>query len=790
MSLINVNFKYNYFLKSIQPFKPIIIIASTVVGQGSAGMVSRSFYALVSTMPGFSASYPTPSSRSPVHGSSAAAQLGNVIQLHLKSCIPHVVRYPSDVPLNYEMLSAPVSQQHLSLADGVRKRPYRALFNVRRYHMDAIRNFCCFLILFSTSADIMYSRMASTYYKNMPLKQGWVLSFRTALKARMMPYYLVAFMSVTDGRQDAFTAIQALWLKLQESLDKYHPTPSFFLAHHQQGPKHNVGGPTNCFYYCWFCHYTSKWWEFGCRGNEKALPAVMMDTQRRAFGGRKNIPWLFSDTTREAVPKKLSTSCPFSLNATATCLMDHTDRVLEFLIHDSNWTQVQDSLTFKETGFVNLKTPTIEYKPFDRMLYPVDVLLTGPLTSSFRFIAADNVRKKGTSSLVSTLSAPYSANVWLGIAVSALALAFCMAPFAEQSLGSSVLANLLGFLSSLVDQFTVLAKRIHGVHLRMANIATIFWLLPVIVITNSYKAIMKSNYVLEPTYTMPWKSLRQLRDFSFVFPFTARNTKEMEGVLAQFLKQISQRCNMNVSGDDWYKSECVRQEEGRQWSGQCWSDTIRRGDLSGCQFFREENSNRDKVKKALPNEKAWWKKQLQYTENIKSRGRIRPIQMLEQVIRNELVEPRTAFVTPSEQFPNDWAVFQAVMKNMYSGVKFVGSGKAETVGLNAAWFIRSGYDEDNFGNFMWLRAAALMESGIYAVWKKWDDMRRLFNGPQVVEEGFLALSFDNSDIHLPFYLYAVCFLVALLALLGELVACSFERRKVQNMRTFVLATKA
>ena len=122
----------------------------------------------------------------------------------------------------------------------------------------------------------------------------------------------------------------------------------------------------------------------------------------------------------------------------------------------------------------------------------------------------------------------------------------------------------------------------------------------------------------------------------------------------------------------------------------------------------------------------------------------------------ELCEPQTAFVTDSENFPRNWKVFQSVMKSNPSGVKFVGSEREETYGLGFSSKIGSGWDELTFGNFMWLRALALTESGIYGVWKKWDDLRRVFNEPKTMEEAFVPLSFEPSDVHLHFWLYLGC----------------------------------
>ena len=200
-------------------------------------------------------------------------------------------------------------------------------------------------------------------------------------------------------------------------------------------------------------------------------------------------------------------------------------------------------------------------------------------------------------------------------------------------------------------------------------------------------------------------------------------------------------------------------------------------------FFRGAESGRvdTGVIPRSDREEQWLKQRLQLMNNIVLKGRIRPIGKLKQVIERELVNPRTVFVTPLEQFERDWKVFEKVMKLMpawssASGVKFYGSKRkdSETVGLRPEWHICSGYDEHTFGNYMWLRGEALMESGIYGVWKQWDDLRKVFNGPAHVHEDLVTLSFGNSDLHLHFYLYFVALSIAFLALLAEVLVGYFK----------------
>ena len=51
-----------------------------------------------------------------------------------------------------------------------------------------------------------------------------------------------------------------------------------------------------------------------------------------------------------------------------------------------------------------------------------------------------------------------------------------------------------------------------------------------------------------------------------------------------------------------------------------------------------------------------------------AKPRVRPVQRLQRVIREELLEPRTVFVTESENFAEDWKVFRKVMRSLPSSV--------------------------------------------------------------------------------------------------------------------------
>ena len=108
----------------------------------------------------------------------------------------------------------------------------------------------------------------------------------------------------------------------------------------------------------------------------------------------------------------------------------------------------------------------------------------------------------------------------------------------RKSLARSIPENILNFAFALVDQFAITTAEMHTSEVRAVNVFITFWLLAVVVITSSYKAIMKSDYVLEPKYTMPWTSLKGMEGFSFIFPSDDAQMDE------KFILKMKESCNI------------------------------------------------------------------------------------------------------------------------------------------------------------------------------------------------------------------------------------------------------
>ena len=597
--------------------------------------------------------------------------------------------------------------------------------------------------------------------------QDSVLSYHTSTTSHIMPYYFIFFLY---GSQDIGTSATALWRKLKNTFDHYDPTPLFFFFPDHLNSYHQHPGLV----YCWFCSEQYKWWGFNCTVNGVACPNVMMETYGKAFGDRKNIPWIFSKKGHVLNIQNITGSCSLTLRSNASCALNPVHRFVGFLLHNSNWTWEHVGAGVSGSNkYVRAKIPRLEYGPAVYTRYPIDLLLTEQ-SCAFRFITSDGVRQ-GQSSLHAFLG-PFDTTVWLWLVVFTFVTALCLASFSRnQNLAGTIFSSFLTMVSTLLDQSPAISTHLHRIEMQAINTIMTFWCVAICVITNSYKGILKSDYVLEPKYTTSWKSLTEMTDFAVIYPFRSTDAQELEDTNTNFRTKMRKECN--VEGKRLYTDSCVHKKESRShWCDECNTIAAKQADRPECLFFTEIYVLKKYLQRVTRGEnRMWLEKQLEFMEKITAKGRIRPIEMLEAVIANELVKKKTVFVTPSEHFHNDWQVFRKWMKSKRHGVAFAGSERDESFGLASVWYISSGYNEHTFGNFMSLRAAALMESGIHGVWGTWDQMRRRLGEPTPVVKDLAALSFQNSDIHFHFFLYLSGLLVAFLVLLAEAVAIKFER---------------
>ena len=613
--------------------------------------ISRRTCFLILAISQISSRYPNPASGVSGGRTISRARIGNIIQSYFDSCIPHVVRYPTDVPLKYQLVQAPMTQFYYDIANEnltelqtwLPLHLSNSAFNQGRYHINAIRNFRCFLVLVSTSAYYAASRVDLFY--GVPLKQDQVLSFRCMRSyCRVMPYYFVGFIynHDGDGQPDFGTTLKHIWPRLSFKLaSPEHPTPSFFFTLYNTGELNGLGT-----LHCWACESSKgKWRTFSCTGNEITCAQIMWDAYRSSLGNSKRIPWLFvrkdgKSMIKTNVPEKL---CPFHVNPSASCLtLDEVNSVFQFLIHDSNWTTAAEATPGGGTSNALFSNPRVTYDALRLYEYPEDVLLA-VRHSSFAFVTSDSVRQMGFS--FSKFLAPYEVTVWVALGASTASLAVCVPAISRQGFGCAISNNLLNFASVLCDQFTFSATQMYpGAKRRVVNVVTIFWLFMAIVITNSYKAIMKSHYVLEPTYTTYWKSLQEMTGFAFIFTYRPKSQGDLESFNDDFRRSMSSMCNV-IEGADLFKQTCVQEKERSQWEIKCLWGFMEESDSAACLFFDELQMTERQLQKSKFGYKLekFLANRLQFLQTILSKVRIRPTEMLGKVVADELSVAGTAF---------------------------------------------------------------------------------------------------------------------------------------------------
>ena len=96
-------------------------------------------------------------------------------------------------------------------------------------------------------------------------------------------------------------------------------------------------------------------------------------------------------------------------------------------------------------------------------------------------------------------------------------------------------------------------------------------------------------------------------------------------------------------------------------------------------------------------------------------GTLRDVKDLEEIIRTDLLEPNTAFLSPEDHFESDWKTFTKMMRQ--TGRRFAHAKKMDGIKVTYGFHMSSGLNP--YIDIIKLRTEMLIESGIYGLWKKW-----------------------------------------------------------------------
>lgn len=701
---------------------------------------------------------------------SEAAKLGNEIISHFNFCIPHIVRFPSELPINYKEIKTPFSHFAFNNASVLDENKMSDNLDERnmhlqsRYHIDIPRRSRCLLVLLSTTYQVIANEFDSSWYLlSYAAGQRAVLysPSGSSVSTRMLINYFVYFIqsapsSPTYQQLDWNYFTGKLYAGMYGEL-----SPVFAFLSSSEDPSQVKYGRLAAFY-CLHCPINQMWWSLSC--TEPAICAMSMRHMLQGeFRRRENIPWRYRGglTYRsvELSPRRPD-FCPLTLKPNLIfCGATLRDGTVSFLLEVLNWTIVEQ-IQRSGPGY----KAVIAYDVLGTTNYPVDVIVLQDFSSKFRFITSDSVAPVGAS-FAHFFTSPFDSSIWLCLGVTATAISIIMVALSSEKVAKAAVVSTLATFSLLVEQFTIKLSQpaTHVAIPRAIRTIVLPWIFAALVITNTYKGVMKSNYMLETAYSMPWKNLSQMKGFAFIFAHDV----DMEYLSAgyKWILEDCQRSSPNIpttSSADI--EECIDKKEPEYWANECHlrQSTLER---NPCDFFDEVYKLLDSISKPPT---GWLRRRIQFYEDVTRRARIRQAGKLEELIRTELTESQTAFLSPSSHFESDWKLFQNAMESSPGGNKFVSSENEESCGVVRAFFVSSGFDDDIAG-LIQFRAAALVESGIYGLWKYWEGLQRIFNGPRLRERYFVELSFSNSDIHMPFVALLVFLLASFVCFVAEVL---------------------
>ena len=685
--------------------------------------------------------------------------VGNHVASHFHHhCLTHVVDFSALSAFNYETSDAPRTlynypshylsnyTSHHELSKPNMNESWRMQRDIQK-----IQGFRCILTMVSVLQGTVNLKHAGIRL-NSALSQKNVLGYSTSMLQQIMPEYFVIF-SISDsnfgstGSNSLESFTHGFVNRFFESQYAAH-LPALFAV--QIGLK-DGGNRLKGFIYCWFCAEELEMSEFSCI-SEARCPVTMMETYLSILAqSRTDIQWIYFKQSKKVQPLGLSNFCPLTLGRNSSCLAAEIDIVGSFLTEGSNRSAVARIFS-KETIWDRF--PRLSYKRVEPGVHAAMVVPVGR-SVQFRFITADGIQSDRAS--FASFSAPFSNNMWLALGCTGVFLAVCVAAMSSHSFVCALPRSIIEVAAPLLEKVTVDARVS-----RSASIMVTCWIFVAIVITTSYKSMMKSNYMIEQKYTTKWKSFREIENFTFIHAESIYDKFWLDLITEEFQKW---RNNLNVCKTEAtsYNQKCVQSHEYLFWQSYCLV-LVSIDERFACEVFdlawraayfccMQHCPDNEKFKN-------WLRRRKSLLQNIARHSVVRPFSQIGRVIREEMLQPRTAFVSPAETFDGDWKIFEEESSALH--VRFSYSQNSEDFGSMFGYQLTSGFNE-HVGNAMHLRAEMLMESGIFWLWKQWEKLRRDF-GNRITPGGkkFVELSFRNSDIHLTFAVYWIGILVALL----------------------------
>ena len=300
------------------------------------------------------------------------------------------------------------------------------------------------------------------------------------------------------------------------------------------------------------------------------------------------------------------------------------------------------------------------------------------------------------------------------------------------------------------------------------------YLLAVLVLSNTYKGLLKSTCILEPKYATSIRSLFDAQNLTLYFGIEPSfRFGKGENVSCREAQLTAPAAG---SEDRKRPAELVNYttEYYLFWKKTCRSRRRRATELDGrhsCVLF-------ESVIGAV----SCWKSGNPITsrhctayDNMRKRVNLFCMEDLEKIAATRLAEPRTVFVCPVPYFQEDWDTIRKVSKS--TGVKFMHNRPHKEVLFREpfGYGFSDGFPPENV-NIPLFRLKALVSSGILQIWNMWK--RISFGKPSKSEGGIhtvTSLSLGNSDVYLIFFLYLIGMVAScgnfILEMTGKLWKC-------------------
>ncbi|CAG7828837.1 unnamed protein product [Allacma fusca] len=372
------------------------------------------------------------------------------------------------------------------------------------------------------------------------------------------------------------------------------------------------------------------------------------------------------------------------------------------------------------------------------------------------FVTADGVFKEEKS--MSLLFGPLDSSVWyctLGLSVLAIILMTGLLwkfEYLSLSFKDAAGSSAWSVLSMFLEKPHSLFKKGNSDTLKI-TVGLVF--MAAVVISNAYKGMVKSNFVVKNPYQTKWEELQDLINFNFFSVMDDDNycnTVVSDQILSmRYLFEISDPNDTTIIATRHKPFlDCIL---GRT-----------QGSLK-CSLLRQAWVALSQKRDPLSRE---------FVDAFFNNHSLFCLRTLSKAIRAELIKAKTAFVMTSNQFTFYWNYFQKEMdqnpKYAFAHNKNV---KDMFLRIPQAFVLSMGWN--SMYQRVPKRALNLLSSGIYWFWEKWELLR--FHRTKYIQEGigqemsavFRELSMIHPNVRYIFYVLCLGILLSSVAFVSEVI---------------------